>query len=212
MHGYQAPTKIKRTVKPVYGLASVRAGESYIAMADKFAEANQELYDAGDAWWSSQELVTLCVSLFPEQQYEKWAKSASQWAYRIDAGASNPLRRERVYRLVFDKSSGQYLMTDPVSAINLFNIAEDVERAAVNGHAKEGDALRKAHHVMDPEEQHRAEAAYRNNGSTVQAAMYYNQNPHLNLLESARAAAGQLGNGDGGGDEPKQTGKKKNGS
>ena len=201
MHGYQAPSTLKRPAKPVYGLPSMIAGNQYIPHADKFGEETEELYQEGQAYWSKEDFVDLCNQLFPAWQKEKWGNSATQYASRLDAGASNPRRREKVYRVLFDRESHAYVRCSVQDGINFHSLGTELEQAAASAMAKERDNLRKAHYQLDPEEQHKAEAQFVKNGLDQQAVAMYAAGGQT-LAETMR----ELDNGNG---DPKQLKNKK---
>jgi|GEM_PF-4475050 len=196
MRNVPIPSKTKRPAKPSYGLPSAVVGEDYIPHADAFGEHNQELYDEGKAWWSSREFVAMCNGLFTDWPQEKWGNSAAQYRARLDAGASNPTRREKAYRVMHDTDSGLYVMCSVEEAINFHDFGKAMERAALNAHEKEASDLKKAHYHLDVETQRKCEAQYIRDGQDVEAIIRYNNNPHLTLAEAAESQA-QLGNGNG---------------
>jgi hypothetical protein len=173
MHGYQAPSTLKRSAKPPYGLPSMIAGNRYISEADKFADETEQLYQDGQAFWSKEEFVILCNRLFPTWGTEKWGNSASQYAARLDAGASNPQRREKVYRVLFDRDSYTYVRCTVQDGINFHSLGTELERAGINALAKERSNLQKAHYQLEPEEQHKAEAQFVKNGLDLKAVAHY---------------------------------------
>ena len=188
------PTTQKRAAKPSYGLPSVLSGKEYIPYADRFGEENKELFINGQAWWTAEELVDACNKLFPNWSAQKWGNNAYQYARRLDAGASNPARRDNVYRLLRDPESGQYVMCSVQEGLNFNDFGAEVEQAAINARAKEQANLQKAHYQLDAETQEKCESQFLKNGKDLEAIIHYNTHPNLTLAD---AAAPQIGNGNG---------------
>jgi hypothetical protein len=192
MHGYQAPSTLKRPAKPAYGLPSMLAGNKHISVADKFGEATEEAYQNGLAYWSKEDFVNLCNRLFPTWQGEKWGNSGSQYAARLDAGAANPQRGEKVYRVLYDRASYTYFRCSVQDGINFHSLGTEMEQAGASALAKERSNLQKAHYHLEPEEQHKAEAQYVKNGRDLEAIGHYAQSGQ-SLAETIH----ELDNGNG---------------
>lgn len=194
MRGLKIPSKLQRAAKPNYGLPSVEAGKIYIPNAEQFREKHEALYLEGKAWFDGEELVTICNELFPEWAIKPWGNSASQYAERIDAGASNPKMRDKGYRLLRDQESGQYVMCSLEDGINFHDFGEAVHKAGIAALEHERENLKKAHYALPPELQRQAERQFAKTANDLNVLRDYRQHDQLTLGEAAKP---QLSNGSG---------------